>query len=55
MTKLLQNFLVFSILTLISCNSLQVLAKTVNESARTIPVAYDVDIVVVGGKTGRPL
>jgi len=27
-------------------------AETVNESARDIPVAYDVDVVVVGGGTG---
>ena len=27
-------------------------AATVNESARNIPVAYDVDVVVVGGSTG---
>ena len=27
-------------------------AETVNESARNIPVAYDVDVVVVGGSTG---
>ena len=27
-------------------------AETVNESAREIPVAYDVDVVVVGGGTG---
>ncbi len=29
-----------------------VAAETVNESAREIPVAYDVDVVVVGGGTG---
>ena len=27
-------------------------AERVNESAREIPVAYDVDVVVVGGGTG---
>ncbi len=29
--------------------------STVNESAREIPVAYDVDIVVVGGTSGGVL
>ena len=27
-------------------------ASAVNESARKIPLAYDVDVVVVGGSTG---
>lgn len=41
------------ILTIVALSSLTFGAdKTVNESARNIPVAYDVDIVVVGGSSG---
>lgn len=45
-----QVFSMFCILLVLSCVPVQ--GKVVNESAREIPMTYDVDVVVVGGTSG---